>query len=121
MLVKPLPVSCRHTFANSQDSQIGLQQGRTQHLDQALQKTSLYVSQQNSPMEASRRAGTAYLNMRSNSQEFDLTHKTGSFMYMAPEVFKERKYNEKVNLPYCVTLWSCMQLLVVASGVRLLS
>lgn len=48
-------------------------------------------------MEASKRAGTAYLNMRSNSHEFDLTHKTGSFMYMAPEVFKERKYNEKVK------------------------
>ena len=47
-------------------------------------------------MEASKRAGTAYLNMRSTSRDFDLTHKTGSFMYMAPEVFTDRKYNEKV-------------------------
>ena len=47
-------------------------------------------------MEASKRAGTAYLNMRTNEHAFDLTHKTGSFMYMAPEVSKERKYNEKV-------------------------
>lgn len=84
---------CRHTFANSQDPQIGLQQGRTDHLDAALQKT---MTQQGSHMEASKRAGTAYLNMRSNSHEFDLTHKTGSFMYMAPEVFKDAKYNEKV-------------------------
>ena len=92
-------VLCRHTFASGQDSQIGLQQGRTQHLDQALQNTSLYMTQQSSHVEASKRAGTAYLNMRSNSHEFDLTHKTGSFMYMAPEVFKERKYNEKVSQP----------------------
>lgn len=72
-------------------------------------------------MEASRRAGTAYLNMRSSSQEFDLTHKTGSFMYMAPEVFKERKYNEKVGQPHCVTFWSCLQLPVVALAARMLS
>ena len=114
-------MSCRHTFASSQDSQIGLQQGRTQHLDQALHKTSLYVSQQNSHMEASKRAGTAYLNMRSNSHEFDLTHKTGSFMYMAPEVFKERKYNEKVGRQHCGTFWAVSQLLMLALGVRLLS
>ena len=86
-------VPCRHTFASSQDPQIGLQQGRRDHLDAALQKT---MTQQGSHVEASKRAGTAYLNMRSNSHEFDLTHKTGSFMYMAPEVFKECKYNEKV-------------------------
>ena len=72
-------------------------------------------------MEASKRAGTAYLNMRSNSHEFDLTHKTGSFMYMAPEVFKERKYNEKVGQQHCGTFWAVTQLLMLALGVRLLS
>ena len=28
---------------------------------------------------------------------FDLSGKAGSFMYMAPEVFKSQSYNEKVS------------------------
>lgn len=43
--------------------------------------------------EASRRAGTAYLNRNTS---FDLTGNTGSYMYMAPEVLLEQKYNEQV-------------------------
>jgi hypothetical protein len=88
----------RHTFATSQDSQIGLQQGRNHHLEEALSKT---MTANGSHPEASRRAGTAYLNMH-KAHTFDLTHKTGSFMYMAPEVFKERKYNEKVCIAFAV-------------------
>ena len=85
---------CRHTFATSQDSpKIGLEVGRSQHLEQALSKT---MTESGCHMEASKRAGTAYLNLH-KSQNFDLTHKTGSYMYMAPEVFTERKYNEKVS------------------------
>ncbi len=90
-------VMYRHTFATSQDSQIGLQQGRNNHLEEALSKT---MTANGSHPEASRRAGTAYLNMH-KAHTFDLTHKTGSFMYMAPEVFKERKYNEKVGTALC--------------------
>ncbi|DBB04448.1 TPA: hypothetical protein ACH3X1_012928 [Trebouxia sp. C0004] len=90
----PSPDTTIHTFATSQDSQIGLQQGRNHHLEEALSKT---MTASGSHAEASRRAGTAYLNMY-KAHTFDLTHKTGSFMYMAPEVFKERKYNEKVDV-----------------------
>ncbi len=91
-------VMYRHTFATSQDSQIGLQQGRNNHLEEALSKT---MTANGSHPEASRRAGTAYLNMH-KAHTFDLTHKTGSFMYMAPEVFKERKYNEKVCIVFAL-------------------
>ena len=83
---------CRHTFAHSQSSQIGLENGRSQHLEQALQNTT---TESGSHAEASKRAGTAYLNMH-KAHTFDLTQKTGSFMYMAPEVFTDRMYNEKV-------------------------
>jgi len=55
------------------------------------------MTESGSHMEASKRAGTAYLNLH-KAHTFDLTHKTGSFMYMAPEVFTERKYNEKVHI-----------------------
>lgn len=90
----PSPDTTIHTFATSQDSEIGLQQGRAHHLDQALSKT---MTDSGSHMEASKRAGTAYLNLH-KGHTFDLTHKTGSYMYMAPEVFKEQKYNEKVDV-----------------------
>lgn len=32
------------------------------------------------------------------TQTFNLTGRTGSMMYMAPEVFHEQPYNEKVTL-----------------------
>ena len=69
-----------------------MQQGRNNHLDEALSKT---MTQHGSHPEASKRAGTAYLNLH-KAHTYDLTHKTGSYMYMAPEVFREGKYNEKV-------------------------
>lgn len=90
----PSPDTTIHTFAHSQSSQIGLENGRSQHLEQALQNT---ITESGSHAEASKRAGTAYLNMH-KAHTFDLTHKTGSFMYMAPEVFTDRMYNEKVDV-----------------------
>ena len=105
LFLKHVHCECRHTFATSQDSEIGLQQGRAHHLDQALSKT---MTDSGSHMEASKRAGTAYLNLH-KGHTFDLTHKTGSYMYMAPEVFKEQKYNEKV----CRFLTECLACNVV--------
>ena len=89
-------LTCRHTFAHSQSSQIGVENGRSQHLEQALQTP---ITESGSHAEASKRAGTAYLNMH-KAHTFDLTHKTGSFMYMAPEVFTDRMYNEKVQISF---------------------
>ena len=66
------------------------------------------MTQHGSHPEASKRAGTAYLNLH-KAHTYDLTHKTGSYMYMAPEVFREGKYNEKV----CAAL--------IASGKTLLT
>ena len=48
----------------------------------------------------SRRAGTAYLNQK-HSEKFDLTNQTGSYMYMAPEVLMESRYNEQVRTTSC--------------------
>lgn len=80
---------CRHSFARSHET--GVQQGRSSQLDKVLMDASYHRP------EASRRAGTAYLNMQ-RSTTFDLTGQTGSYMYMAPEVLMERKYNEQVPL-----------------------
>ena len=45
------------------------------------------------------------------SQEggFDLTGRTGSYFYMAPEVLHNEAYNEKVHTPLCTPSQLLMQ------------
>ena len=51
-------------------------------------------------LNRSRRAGQASARQQQDqSTSFDLTGRTGSYMYMAPEVLMGQPYNEKVGSP----------------------
>lgn len=53
---------------------------------------------------------------------FDLTGKTGSYFYMAPEVLYNEAYNEKANcLFYFCTNWLCLPPLRKASAMSVLA
>ena len=56
-------------------------------------------------LNRSRRAGQASSRQQQDqSTSFDLTGRTGSYMYMAPEVLMGQPYNEKVGSPSGIML-----------------
>lgn len=60
-------------------------------------KSQTSMARMPSRMFAARPKDTLPLHT-AGSQTFDLTGRTGSLMYMAPEVFHEQPYNEKVRM-----------------------
>ena len=77
---------------------------KSQRLDRALSRSpgsSMHGAKNfMDQLNRSRRAGQANARQQQDqSTSFDLTGRTGSYMYMAPEVLMGQPYNEKVGSP----------------------